>query len=282
MDGKQLWSKEWGVFPTAFGWGTAASPVLHRDRIYIVNDNEKHSFLAALYKETGEPIWSVDRDEKSNWATPFVWENELRTEIVTCGKKKVRSYDLDGKLLWELGDMSSIVIPTPFARHGLLYVCSGYVLAQLQPIYAIRPGAKGDITLKKDQTKNEFVAWSTKKGGPYNPSPLIYGDNLYVLYDMGRISCYEARTGKAVYEKVHIGPGANAFTASPWAADGKIFCLSEDGDTYVIQAGPKFALLGKNSLNEMALATPAVVQGSLIVRTQSKVYRIQNSAALTR
>ena len=98
---------------------------------------------------------------------------------------------------------------------------------------------------------------------------------------MGRISCYEARTGKVVYDKVRIGPGANAFTSSPWAYDGKILCLSEDGDTFVIQAGPKFALLGKNSLSEMALATPAIVDGSLLIRTQSKLYRIQNSSAST-
>ncbi|HEV3116187.1 MAG TPA: PQQ-binding-like beta-propeller repeat protein, partial [Gemmataceae bacterium] len=187
-DGKELWNKKWGVFPTALGWGTASSPVVHGERVYVVNDNEKRSFITALDKKSGKDIWTVERDEKSNWATPFVWENEKRTEIVTCGKKKARSYDLDGKLLWELGPMSSIVIPTPFARHGLLYISSGYVLAQLQPIYVIRPGAMGDITLKENQTSNDFIVWSTKRGGPYNPSPLVAGDYLYVLYDMGRLS----------------------------------------------------------------------------------------------
>jgi outer membrane protein assembly factor BamB len=281
VNGSQLWTKKWGAFPMALGWGTAASPALHGDRIYIVNDNEKQSFLTALDKKTGKEIWKVDRDEKSNWSTPFVWENEKRTEIITCGVKKVRSYDPDGKLLWELGGMSSIVIPTPFARHGLLYVSSGYVLAKLQPIYAIRPGASGDITPKEDQTQSEFIAWGTTKGGPYNPSPLLYGDYLYVLYDVGRLSCYEARTGKVVYDKVRIGSGANAFTTSPWGYDDKIFCLSEDGDTFVIQAGPKFKLLSKNSLNEMCMATPAIAQRSLIIRTLTKVYKIQsNSAAL--
>ncbi len=279
MEGKQLWTKKWEPYAMVFGWGTAASPVLHKDRLYILNDNEKHSFLAALDKKTGEQIWSVDREEKSNWATPFVWENEKRTEIVASGKNKVRSYDLDGKLLWELGNMSSIVIPTPFARHGLLYLSSGYVMAQRQPIFVVRPGATGDITLKEGETSNAFIAWGTKKGGPYNPSPLVYGDYLYVLYDMGMLSCYDARTGQEIYNRVRIGPGANAFTSSPWAYDGKIFCLSEDGDTFVIQAGSKFALLGKNSLGEMCMATPAIAQGSLIIRTLTKLYRIQDSAA---
>jgi outer membrane protein assembly factor BamB len=274
--GQELWSKKWGVFPTAFGWGTAASPVLYNDRIYIVNDNDKHSFLTALDKHTGREIWKVDRDEKSNWATPFVWENEERTEIVTCGQKKVRSYDLDGRLLWELGNMSSIVIPTPVAGHRLLYVSSGYVLADLQPIYAIRPGATGDITLQKGETSNPLVAWSHPKGGPYNPSPILYGDYLYVLLDRGMLSCYDARTGKEIYSKERVGRGA-PFTASPWAYDGKIFCLSEDGDTFVIQAGPRFKLLGKNSLNEMCMATPAIAHGSLLIRSLSKLYRIEQT-----
>ncbi len=120
LDGKQLWSKSWDVVPIALGWGTGASPVLHGDRIYIVNDNEKSSFLVALDKLTGKEIWKVDRDEKSNWATPFIWENGKRTEIVTCGTKKVGSYDLDGKLLWEFGGMSSICVPSPVVAHGLL------------------------------------------------------------------------------------------------------------------------------------------------------------------
>jgi outer membrane protein assembly factor BamB len=279
LDGRELWSKKWEVFPTEFGWGTAASPVLYKDRIYIVNDNDKHSFLVALDKRTGREIWKVDRDEKSNWATPYIWENEDRTEIVTCGQKKVRSYDLDGRLLWELGNMSSIVIPTPVARHGLLYVSSGYVLANLQPIYAIRPGATGDITLQKGQTRNPFVAWSHEKGGPYNPSPIVYGDYLYVLLDRGMLTCYDARTGKEIYGKARLGRGA-PFTASPWAYDGKIFCLSEDGDTFVVQAGSEFKLLGKNSLEEMCMASPAIAHGSLVIRTLSKLYRVQQANAV--
>jgi outer membrane protein assembly factor BamB len=280
FDGKLLWSKKFGSFKTRLGWGTAASPVVQGDRVYVLNDNEEQSFLVALDTKTGAEVWRTARDEKSNWATPFIWQNEKRMEIVTPGKNKVRSYDLDGKLLWELGGMSSIVIPTPFSQFGLLYVCSGYVGDKVRPVFAIRPGGAGDISLQGDETQNAFIAWSQKAAGPYNPSPLVDGDYFYVLYDFGFLSCFDARTGKQLYEKQRINAdGTSAFTASPWAYSGKIFCLSEDGDTFVIQAGPEYKLLGKNSLNEMCMATPAIVSDGLIIRTASKLYRIQNQAA---
>ncbi|MEK7996608.1 MAG: PQQ-binding-like beta-propeller repeat protein, partial [Planctomycetota bacterium] len=254
MDGKQLWSKEFGSFKIRYNWGTAASPVLYEDKLFIQNDNDEQSFLVALDKRTGEQIWRVQRDEKSNWATPYIWQNDQRTELITCGTGKIRSYDLEGKLLWELGGMSNIVIPTPLAKHGLLYVTSGYVGDKKRPIFAIRPGAEGDISLKDDQSSNQYIAWCQKQDGPYNPSPIVYGDYLYVLYDRGFLSCYDAKTGEPVYSRQQIAAGATAFTSSPWANDGKIFCLSEDGETFVIQAGPKFKVLGKNALNEMCMA----------------------------
>jgi len=274
LDGKELWSKQFGSFKTVYNWGTAASPVLHEDRLYIVCDNEQQSFVAAFDKTTGEQIWRVGRDEKGNWATPYTWQNQQRTELVIPGKNKTRSYGLDGKPLWELGGMSSIVIPTPFSGHGLLYIASGYVGDKKRPIFAVRPGASGDITLPAGQSSSEFIAWSLPQAGPYNPSPILYGDYLYVLYDRGLFGCYNAHTGEEVYPAQRIAAGANAFTVSPWANDGRIFCLSEDGDTFVIQAGPEFKLLGTNKLDEMCMATPATLRGSLIIRTISKLYRI--------
>jgi hypothetical protein len=155
-------------------------------------------------------------------------------------------------------------------------VGSGYVLSKTKPLYAIRPGASGDISLKPDETSNEYVAWCQWEGAPYNPSFLVYGDYCYVLYDRGFFGCFDARTGKVVYEKQRLGAGA--FTTSPWAYNGKVFCQSEDGDTFVIRAGPEFQVLGKNSLDEMCMATPATVRGSLILRTESKLYRLQKQA----
>jgi outer membrane protein assembly factor BamB len=276
VDGKELWARKWGAFPTRFGWGTGASPALHRGRVYVVNDNEEKSFLTALDARTGKDVWTVERDEKSNWSTPFVWENGQRTEIVTAGTGKVRAYDLGGKLLWEFKGMSSITIPTPLSAHGLLYVSSGHLLDGMRPVYAIRPGAAGDISLKKGETGNEAIAWCQRGAAAYHPSPVVVGDHLYVLYDKGMLACYDARTGKEVYGKQRIDPDSDKFTASPWAYNGKIFCLSEDGDTFVIRAGPRFEVLGKNPLGEMCLSSPAVTRDSLIVRTMTKLYRIAN------
>jgi outer membrane protein assembly factor BamB len=277
LDGKEVWSQKWGHFKTRNGWGTAASPVLHKDRLFIVNDNEEKSFLVALDKKTGKQLWRAERDQKSNWATPYVWENEKRTELIVSGRKKICSYDLEGQVLWELGGMSAIVIPTPFAKSGLLYVCSGYVGDKVRPVYAVRPGATGDITLKEGESSNAYIAWCEKTAAPYNPSPLVYGDLFYVLFDFGFLSCRDARTGAERYDKQRINPdGTSGFTASPWAYDNKVFCLSEDGDTFVVQPGSEYKLIGKNSLGEMCMATPAIARDSLIIRTASKLYRIRN------
>ena len=239
-----------------------------------MDDNDDKSFLAALDKKTGKQIWRVERNEKSNWATPYIWHNGRRTEIVTPGTTKVRSYDLDGNALWELGGMSSIVIPTPFSKFGLLYIASGYVGDQVRPVFAVRPGATGDISLKPGESSNEFIAWYQPVAGPYNPSPLIYGDTYYTLLDRGFFTAHDARTGAEIYGKQRIDAAAGAFTSSPWAYDGKIFALSEDGDTFVIQAGKEFKVIGKNSLDELCMATPAIARDSLIIRTATKLYRI--------
>lgn len=278
LNGRRVWTKELGAFDGRQAFGTAASPVVHQDRVIVAHDNATDSFIAAFDKKTGNEIWRVKRDEVENWSTPFIWENDLRTEIVTSGLRRVRSYGLDGKLLWELSGMTANVTPTPFASHGLIFINSGYPGASPRPVYAIRPGASGDISLKTGETSNEFIVWYQPLLGTYNTSSLVYRDLYYTLLDRGFLLCHDARTGRQVYGRQRISPESAAFTASPWAYNGKIFLLSEDGDTFVVQAGPEYKLLRKNSLNEMSLATPAVVRGSLIIRTQSKLYRIAKTA----
>lgn len=274
MSGKLVWSRPFDSHRTLYGWGTAASPILYQGRLYVVNDNEDASVLMALDKKTGKTIWEVKRDEKTNWATPFVWENGKRTEIIAPGKNRVRSYDTDGKLLWEFGGMSSLTIPTPFTRFGLLYISSGYVGDKTRPVFVVKPGASGDISLKEGQLSNEFIAWHLPTGGPYNPSPIVYGDIYYTLYDRGFFTAHDARTGKEIYGKQRITEEVSGFTASPWASNGKLFALSEDGDAWIIQAGSEFKVLGKNSLDEFCMSTPAIARGSLFIRTETKLYRI--------
>src|SRR5258706_2096866 len=274
LTGRPIWTKEVAALDGRQAFGTASSPALYQDRIIVIHDNATESFIVAFNKRTGEELWRVKREEVEDWSSPFVWENELRTEIVTSGMNKVRSYDLNGKLLWELRGMTVNVVPTPFAKHGLVYVNSGDPGGSPRPVYAIRPGASADITLKEGETSNQFIVWYQPLLGTYNTSALAYGDYYYTLLDRGFLLCHDAKTGKEIYSRQRISPEASGFTASPWAYNGKIFLLSEDGDTFVVQAGPAFKVLGKNTLNEMSLATPAVVRGSVILRTQSKLYRI--------
>jgi outer membrane protein assembly factor BamB len=250
---------------------------VYKDRVYIVNDNLTDSFMVAFDKRTGAEIWKIKRDENAKgatWSTPVIWENDVRTEIVVPASGKVRSYDLQGKLLWELTGMTFLTAPSPFVQHGLVYFSSGYPGATPRPVYAVRPGASGDISLKPGETHNEYIAWFQPTLGTYQTSALVYGDYYYTLLDRGFLLCHDARTGEQIYGRQRISPDGSGFTASPWAYNRRIFLLSEDGDTFVVQAGPEFKLLGKNSLNEMTLATPAIVRGSILMRTQSKLYRI--------
>ena len=278
MEGRPLWSKSLPSHAMRHGWGTAASPVLHHDRLYLVDDNEEQSYLLALDKLSGKEVWRVDRDEKSNWSTPYVWENEQRTEIVTPGTDKVRAYGLDGKLLWWFKGMSGITIATPYADRGLLYVSSGFVADKQRPLYAIRPSGSGDISLAPDQTSNSAIAWSNPTAAPYNPTSLVYEGRLYVLYDRGFLRAFDSRTGRPLFEQQRL-PDGNHFTASPWAHNGHVFCLNEDGVTFVVRAGDKFELRHTNKLakDDMCLATPAMVGDRLLIRTSARIYCIRKA-----
>lgn len=278
LDGEQVWSRHLEPRTIRAGWGTAASPVLHGGRLFIINDNEEQSELLALDAQSGEELRRAERDEKSNWATPFLWENGDRVELVTSGTGAVRSYDLDGALLWSLRGMSSITIPTPSSGQGLLFVGSGFVADRHRPLYAVRPGARGDITLEPGETAGAFIAWSNPVAAPYNPSPVYYEGRIYVLYDRGMVSCFDAQTGAVLYDRQRL-PRGSAFTSSPWAAGGRVYFLSEDGVCYVVRAGDTFELLQTNPLadDDMTLATPAVAGDRLLIRTAARLYCIQDS-----
>lgn len=272
MTGEVLWTRDLGAFNGHQEFAPAASPVLHDGRLYVVNDNTTESFLVAFDAATGERLWRVVRDETENWSTPLVWENALRTELVITARRKVRSYDLDGRVLWELRGMTGNVAPTPFAKDGLAYLSSGYPGSAVRPVYAVRPGGSGDISLDPDNPADHpYIAWFQPLLGTYVTSALVYRGVYYTLLDRGLLLAHDARTGREIYGRRRLRPGSG-FTASPWAYNDRVFVLSEDGDTYVVRAGPEFEILGTNPLDEMTLATPAVAGGKLIVRTQSKLY----------
>jgi outer membrane protein assembly factor BamB len=276
FEGQVVWTHKVPAYPTRYGWGTASSPILHKDRVYLVNDNDEKSYLIALDKKTGKEVWKTSRDEKSNWSNPYIWKNKLRTEIIVPGSGRTRSYDLDGNELWSFKGMSSITIATPYAHDELLYLSSGYVGDSKRPLYAIKPGAKGDISVTSKDTSNDFIAWSNWKAAPYNPSTLLYQDQVYVLLDRGYLSAFESKTGAVIYGKKRL-PGSTGFSASPWAYHGKIFCFNEDGGTNVCQAGKSFELLHTNQLAEddMGMATPAIAGKNLLIRTSARIYCIR-------
>lgn len=268
FEGKRVWSRDFGVFKMRYDWGTASSPILYRDRLFLNCDQEgPGSFLIALEKKSGKTLWKVERDEAASWSTPYISLQGKRPELVVNATRAIRAYDPDdGKLLWECRRLSSsIAIPSPVAAHGLIYVSSGYVGDRLRPLVAFRPGGSGDLSLKEGETESAYIAWRQPQSGPYNPSPVVYGDYVYVIYDGGFIACYEAKTGKEVYAKRRIDVGA-LFTSSPVAVDGRLYCLSEDGDMYVLKAGPEYELLAKNSLGEVCMASPAISDGKMFIR----------------
>jgi outer membrane protein assembly factor BamB len=279
FQGKQVWNTALEANPIYLEFGTGGSPALYQNQLIILSDNEKQQYIASFDKRTGKPIWRTNRNiretgggrsQGSAWTTPFVWTNKQRTEIVTIGPAAAVSYDLEGKELWRLGGMSATPVPSPFSYDGLLYINAG----RGKPLFAVLPGAKGDITLAKTERANEYVAWSDARGGTYLPTPVAYDGGVYSLTETGILSRYEAKTGKLSY-KTRLDAEAGYFTTSPWAYNGKVFFLSEEGKTFVVEAGDGFRLLQVNSLDEMAQATPAIVNDRLLVRTESRLYSIR-------
>ncbi len=278
-DGKPLWKQDLGILDQGafdypdFQWGTASSPIIYKDLAIVQCDLQNDSFLAAFDVATGKPVWRTKRDGVPSWASPSVIEIDGKAELVTNGAEYMRGYDpLTGKELWRLKGTSMISVPTPFAAHGLIFLFSGYS-RYIQPMYAVKPGATGDITLAEGQTSNAQIAWGTKKGAPYLPTPVVYGEYLYTCTHNGILTCMKAKTGERVYQN-RLATGA--FTASLVAADGRVYIPGEDGDIYVVEAGPEYKVLAVNHMNDVVMATPAITKGMLIVRTQHAVLGIGN------
>jgi outer membrane protein assembly factor BamB len=277
--GKELWKKDLGVlnagwfFDPDYEWGVGSSPIIYKNMVIVQCDVQRGSFIAAFDTATGQEVWRTQRDEIPSWSTPTIFEANGKTELVTQATNFTRGYDPEtGKELWRYSGNSEIAIPTPVVGPGFVVITNGY--RGIQPIYALKPGASGEITLKGDDTKGANFAWSTKRGGPYIPTPLIYGDQLYVLQNNGVLTSYKIASGDQIYQK-RIGGTGGSFSASLVAADGKIYCTSEDGDVYVIKAGPDYQELSKNPMGEVLMATPAVSDGLIIFRGLKNVIAVK-------
>jgi outer membrane protein assembly factor BamB len=255
-----------------YEWGPASSPIIYKDLVIVQCDQQKGSFLMAVNIQTGATVWKTERDELPSWGTPTIYPGKARVELITNSPNFIRGYDPEsGRELWRLGGSSKITAPTPIFNDDLIFVASGR--SPEAPIFAIRPGANGDITLRAEETSNRSVAWSRQRAGSYMPTPLVYAGCLYVLRNEGILSCYDLTTGEPKYT-TRIPHQGSGFSGSPVAADGRVYLPSEDGDIFVIKAGPAPELLGVNPIGQSLMATPAISDGMMFVRGERDLFAI--------
>lgn len=280
MDGRPLWSRDLGRLDVGaynapeIEWGVASSPIIADGRVFVQADQQRGSYLLAVDAQTGKDLWRAERDELSSWATPAVYRSAragVRAELVTNSPKRVRGYDpATGKELWSAGGSSMITAPTPIFTDNLIIVASGR--APERPIFAIRPGAQGDITPASEGAARS-LAWYKTARGSYMPTPVIYGGRLYVLSNQGLLDAYDVATGAEVYRQ-RLNHQGSGFSASPVAADGKLYFSSEDGEVFVVRAGPEFAILATNVMGEPLMATPAMADTTMYIRGQHHLFAV--------
>jgi outer membrane protein assembly factor BamB len=275
--GKLIWKKDMGILnPGPYTnpgveWGYASSPVIYKGKIIVQCDIPGKPFITALELSTGKELWRTSRnDEVSTWCTPAVYSKDGKTQVIANGYKQICGYEFEsGKQIWRLSNGGDAPAPTPVIANDLIYLNSAH--GTYSPIFAVRPDAKGDITLEGENTKNQYIVWSIKRGGAYMQTPLIYQGLLYNLQVNGLLTCFDALTGAVKY-KENL---KEAFSASAIAADGKIYFSSEDGNVYVVKAGPVYNLISKNSLKDNCMATPAISGNALYFRTQHYILAIE-------
>ncbi len=278
VTGEFLWKKDLGRMDVgaydlpSYEWGTASSPIIHDGKVIVQCDQQHGSFLLAVDLKTGETLWKTERDELPSWGTPTIYPGKSGPEIVANGSNFIRGYNpATGAERWRLGGSSKITAPTPVFGDGLIIVVSGR--APERPIFAINPNAEGDITLRDGATSNKFVAWSKTRRGGYMPTPLIYQGHVYVLNNDGLLGCYELQSGLERYQD-RIPHRSFGFSASPVAADGKIYLAGEDGLVFVVQAGPILKLVATNPMGEPLMASPALSGHAMYLRGSRHLFAI--------
>jgi outer membrane protein assembly factor BamB len=261
----------WFFDPT-FQWGHSSSPIIHGNSVILQADVQKGSYIAAWDVSTGALRWKTPRaDEISTWGTPVIARAADGRDVLVTNGTRIRGYDPEtGALRWTLGPNSEITIGSPVSGNGLVYVTGGY--PPVRPIYAIRPGASGDISPPKGQDSSQAIAWSNMNEGTFIPTPLLYDGYLFTLNINGIVTAYDPETGQRVF-RGRVGVGG-AFSASPVGADGRLYIASEDGEVYVVSAAPGLALVAKNDMKEVIMATPAISDGLIVLRTVGHIYGV--------
>jgi outer membrane protein assembly factor BamB len=279
--GKQLWQRDIGVLDCndpqsgSAEWGHASSPILYGDLVLVQGDRRKDSFLAAYRLATGEEVWRVAREEPSTWATPNVLPAPSGDELVTNGTT-IRAYDpRTGRTLWSLGPNSEVIVGTPVVGDGMAFITGGY--PPIRPVYAVRPGHRGDLTLPKGERASKAVAWSHARGGTYVPTPILYRGLLHTLNTNGILTTYRAETGEQL-SMIRLTNSGGSFSASPVAADGRLYIAGETGEVYVLRATPEPELLAVHPMGEAVMSTPAISGGLFVVRTLHHVFGLTGAA----
>lgn len=277
-DGDLIWQKDFGKLNAGpytdphVEWGFGSSPIIHEDRVVIQCDFLGACFIASLDLKTGNEIWRTYRDEISTWSTPNYYRSDSIKHIIVNGWKHMGAYDFEtGEEIWKLSGGGDAPVPSPVFAHGLIYLHNAH--GRYSPIFAIKPNARGDITLDADRTSNEYIKWSIKRGGAYMSTVLIYEDLLYNLQNNGTLMCLNAITGEQYYrQKI---PGAvGGVTASGICSNGKLYYSTERGDVFVVKAGEEFEVIAKNLMNDIIMATPAISDDRLIFRTKHHLIAI--------
>lgn len=282
FDGKQLWQRDVGILDAndpqsgSAEWGHASSPILYGDLVLVQGDRRKDSFLAAYRLATGEEVWRVAREEPSTWSTPNILPSPSGDELIANGPT-IRAYDpRTGKPLWSLGPSSEVVVATPVVGDGLAFVTAGY--PPVRPVFAVRPGQRGDLSLPKGERSSKAIAWSHARGGTYIPSPILYRGILYTCNNNGILTAYRAESGEQL-SMSRLSDVTAAFSASPVAADGRLYIASETGDVYILRAGPEPELVAVHPMGETVMSTPAISGGLMVVRTLNHVFGLMQPAA---
>jgi len=286
LEGHPRWQKDWGALRTSpmiyddkpfaegaeLEWGFASSPVIYNNRVYVQCDVLTNGFVTALDLADGKEIWRTRRDDTATWSTPTIIPDGPRPQLVVNGWNHMGGYDLvTGQEIWRMSGGGDCPTPTPVCGQGLIFLMSAH--GPRKPIYAVRPDAVGDVSLRDGASTNKYVAWSSPRGASYMETPLIYGDHLYSCHIDGVLSCYEATTGKLLY-KERLGTGSEGFTASPVASDGKLYFTGEQGNVFVVKPGTTFSVLATNSMGEVCMATPAISEGTIFFRTQGHLVAV--------
>jgi outer membrane protein assembly factor BamB len=265
LAGQRLWHRDLGTFPTMHGPGT--TPVLYRDLVIVVQDQRQGqgtSLFAAYDKHTGEPRWRHERPQQAGWSSPVLLRIGGRDELIYNGSHIVISYDpATGAELWRARGTTEESIPMIVAGGGLLYSASG----RNGPIFAIRPGGTGDIT-------ETHVVWRNERGGPLVPTPTYHDQRLYQVNDTGILTCLDATTGDTVWQQRLRG----RFSMSPLLIGETLLVVSEEGLATVFRTGDRYEMLHEHDLGETVLATPAVLDGRLYVRTDAHLMCIGEPA----